>query len=272
MAKKPQDVSATKPPETWEDVREQLAAELPEEAVERSKGAQTGKGYDTTGYGYQYVVNRFNDVVGLDGWTYEFEIIKTDEGQSKSGQVRYMVTVTTKITITFKDKTAVRACAGGHVSNNYADAVKGAITNSFKKTAALFGVGKSAYEGTIDDDNKAPDDGDGIQRPLNRTTPPPPRTTGGTSGSAYPLKGPVSDKQLGMIHSLLAKKGGDAEKIKAHFKIDSMKKLTKEQASKLIEQLMAKPDVAAGEEDVIQTDAPTEEQIDEALGGNDIPV
>ena len=41
----------------------------------------------------------------------------------------------------------------------YADALKGAITNGFKKTAAFWGVGRDAYAGTIDDDNTPlPDD------------------------------------------------------------------------------------------------------------------
>jgi hypothetical protein len=34
------------------------------------------------------------------------------------------------------------------------DAKKGAFTNALKKAAAMFGVGRQAYEGTIDDDNE----------------------------------------------------------------------------------------------------------------------
>jgi hypothetical protein len=46
-----------------------------------------------------------------------------------------------------------RACVGGHRSADYSDAVKGAITNGFKKASAFWGVGADAYRGTIDDDN-----------------------------------------------------------------------------------------------------------------------
>ena len=53
-----------------------------------------------------------------------------------------------KITILGVEKT----CVGGHKSEMYADALKGAITNSFKKTLGFFGIGKKAYEGMLDDD------------------------------------------------------------------------------------------------------------------------
>ncbi len=42
---------------------------------------------------------------------------------------------------------------GGHVASAEADARKGAYTNAFKKAAAFFGVGRQAYEGSLDDDN-----------------------------------------------------------------------------------------------------------------------
>ena len=53
-----------------------------------------------------------------------------------------------------------RSNVGGHKAVNYADALKGAITNAFKKTAAFWGVGRAAYAGTIDDDNKPSPDYD----------------------------------------------------------------------------------------------------------------
>ena len=47
---------------------------------------------------------------------------------------------------------------GGHTSTSEADARKGAFTNGLKKAAALFGCGRQAYEGTLDDDkSRAPE-------------------------------------------------------------------------------------------------------------------
>jgi hypothetical protein len=42
---------------------------------------------------------------------------------------------------------------GGPLASSEADARKGSYTNAFKKAAAFFGVGRMAYEGSLDDDN-----------------------------------------------------------------------------------------------------------------------
>jgi hypothetical protein len=42
---------------------------------------------------------------------------------------------------------------GGPLASSEADARKGSYTNAFKKAAAFFGVGRQAYEGSLDDDN-----------------------------------------------------------------------------------------------------------------------
>jgi len=141
------------PPEPIEiKTLDYLSVPLPKEAIQRTKGADTRKGYDTTGYGYQYAVNRFNDTLG-DKWSFEWNIIKEIKGQYKNGSGFWDITVSVSINITPICSIA-RKCVGGHISKTYADALKGAITNAFKKTAAFWGVGKEAYEGSIDDDNK----------------------------------------------------------------------------------------------------------------------
>jgi len=123
---------------------------LPEEAVERAKKEDTRKGYDTTGYQYQFLVNVLNEVVTPAGWSFEWSTVKEIEGAYKSGQKFYEIAVSTKVDIL----DASRVHAGGHISSSYSDALKGAITNSLKKTLGLFGVGKKAYEGALDDDYK----------------------------------------------------------------------------------------------------------------------
>jgi len=122
--------------------------ELPDEAVERASKEVTRKGYDTTGYQYQFLVNVLNEVVGVANWGFTYNVIKEKEGQWTNGRVFNEVTVETEINILG----VTRKCAGGHKSELHSDALKGAITNALKKTLALFGVGKKAYEGTIDDD------------------------------------------------------------------------------------------------------------------------
>lgn len=134
-------------------IYENLSKKLPNEAIQRSEGSKTGKGYDTTGYGYQFVVNRLNEVVGVEGWNYEYREINKTEGVSRSGTPRIGITAEIKLTIMGTTK----AMIGGHISNNYTDALKGAITNALKKAAGMFGIGKEAYEKTIDEDNLSPD-------------------------------------------------------------------------------------------------------------------
>lgn len=134
-----------------DSVISKLQERLPAEAIQRTKKAETRKGYDTDGYGYQYVVDRFNDVLGLE-WGFDYSVVNHEIGKYKSGAPYHDVTV--ELIIWVKEKNNFRKCAGGHISVTYADALKGAVTNAFKKTAAFWGVGRDAYAGTIDDDNK----------------------------------------------------------------------------------------------------------------------
>jgi len=133
---------------------EKLAAPMPKEAIQKTSAAQTRKGYDTTGFGYQFIVNRFNDVLGL-GWGFNWQLIKETQGKYKSGTPFWELTV--QVNIWVSDPTQPRSCVGGHTAMSFGDAYKGAISNGFKKTAAFWGVGRQAFEGTLDDDAIEPE-------------------------------------------------------------------------------------------------------------------
>jgi len=127
-----------------------LYADLPEKAVQRTKGNKTGRGYDTTGYSYQYVADMLNEVLGFD-WGFEIVVVNAEKGKYKqSGKNKWEITVMLKIIIDGKPS---RPMAGGHVAILHSDALKGAITNALKKAAALYGVGSKAFRDEIDDDN-----------------------------------------------------------------------------------------------------------------------
>ena len=137
------------------NIYEELSKPLPKEGIQRSKTADTRKGYDTTGYGYQYIVNRFNEVLGIGGWNWNFVEMERAEGTYKSGQKFYSITGGATITI-YLEAEKNKVCHtefGGHQSSSITDALKGASTNALKKSAAFFGVGKDAFEGTVDEDN-----------------------------------------------------------------------------------------------------------------------
>ena len=146
---------------------DKLSAPLPIEGIQRTTAGQTKKGYDTTGYGYQYVVNRFNEVFGVGGWDWTSKVIHEEQGKFQSGSPYIELAVAVTIVISRNaqidpsgdlhfDLGAISHTEyGGHRAGNYADAIKGASTNGLKKCAAFFGVGKTAYEGSIDDDNRS---------------------------------------------------------------------------------------------------------------------
>jgi hypothetical protein len=132
----------------------ELYKDIVSEAIQKTEKSKTKKGYDTTGYGYQWCVDRFNDTLGAK-WGFTWELIKEIEGQYKTGTSYFDITV--KLGIWIIDKESIRYCVGGHTGINYSDAFKGAITNAFKKTAAFWGVGAKAFRGEIDDDTILPE-------------------------------------------------------------------------------------------------------------------
>jgi len=133
------------------EVIKKLSENLDQAGIQRTDKNKTHKGYDTTGFGYQYDVDRFNEVLGIE-WGYSWEIIHHEKGAYQSGQACHDITV--RVYIWIIERGNCRDCVGGHTSSTYADALKGAMTNGFKKTAAFWGVGREAYAGEIDDDNK----------------------------------------------------------------------------------------------------------------------
>lgn len=134
-------------------------------AVEYASKEITRKGYDTTGYGYQFIVNRLNDVLPKFGlvWRTQDDTKVIREYPVRGGGIYYeAITHLTILFMTIEGKVIdAKSCKGGHQSRTQADAIKGSFTNALKKTAALFGVGADAYEGTIDEDYRS------IEEPIN---------------------------------------------------------------------------------------------------------
>lgn len=209
--------------EELKEIYRRLAAPFPEEAIERTRADVTRKGYDTTGIKYQYVVNRLNEVLGVGGFRVE-RTFSIKEKQSRSGMP--MVDVTCDVVmqlghweagvfVAFAEATGT----GGHVSASEADAKKGAYTNAFKKTAAFFGVGRQAYEGTLDDDN-VPADGTlpaepertRAAQPVARpnSAPAPVQEERPARGTGNGGAGRVTSAQLAKLHELVDQvRGGD---------------------------------------------------------------
>jgi hypothetical protein len=235
-----------------------LAAPFPEEAVERTSGAATGRGYDTTGIKYQYLADRLNEVLGVGGF-------RTER------------TITIKGTTTAKGRPAFEAIAevrvelgewqdgefvvfaeawgdGGHTAMSEADARKGSFTNAFKKAVAFMGPGRAAYRGTIDDDHVPEDD---LVSPPPSPGPvavPParparvPEVTPVAPSSPAPtvpadsVRNRLSSKQYAALRSLARTTGYDERGFKEHVRMRfgvEPAYLSKGQASILIGELLA---------------------------------
>jgi Rad52/22 family double-strand break repair protein len=148
-----------------------LSAPFPEQCIERTKGEKTKKGYDTTGIAYQWVVNRFNEVLGPG--SFRCHQATTVRAFDRNGRPTFEAICDLTIELGFYERGEWYAWAeawapGGHISNAEADARKGAFTNAFKKAAAFFGVGRQAYEGTLDDDNRPAEESEEPRRETYR--------------------------------------------------------------------------------------------------------
>ena len=155
--------------------------ELPAEAIQRTKGRETRKGYDTDGYGYQYCIDVLNNVAGLGHWRIISEEVFCDEGEYSTGRKAYEVGYDVIIQLGnwtpggFQVLAETPKTPGGHVSALKADARKGALTNAIKKAIAFFGIG-AATAGTDDDNSEAAREPGTVDRPrrllsLNRVPP-----------------------------------------------------------------------------------------------------
>jgi hypothetical protein len=142
------------------DVYKQLSADLPIEGAEKASKTMTRKGYDTTGYGYQYHVNRMNEVL-FGHWRAIHQVTKETESLTSTKKTMYhlvshmVIQIGNWVSVNGENHFEVLMEVdgyGGHSSLELDSAHKGTYTNAFKKVSAMFGVGRKAFEGTLDDD------------------------------------------------------------------------------------------------------------------------
>jgi hypothetical protein len=249
-----------------------LAAPFPPEAIERTEGRLTGRGYDTTGIKYQYVCNRLNEVLGVGGFKTE-RTITTKEITTAKGRPAFEAVCELRLQLGVWDNGTFVAFAesigdGGHTSTSLSDAIKGAYTNGFKKAAGFLGVGRQAYEGSLDDDHvplelpsthmptgapatiRSQSTQSEIQGPASGPTetvtgvtaaPRPASTTSaGEQGPPQTLtaaRNRLTSKQLGAIMAIARARGLESSQLRAEIRAEfgcQPEYLTRDQASKVI--------------------------------------
>ena len=155
--------------------------DIPIEGLQASYAEETRKGYDTVGYGYAWITERLNDVVGPQCWRMVLSEKTSSANPSKNGNIMHEVSMDlllqlgnwksresfgekgifgqeVKFANEFKIERDFEVLAeapgfGWHKALSLTDARKGAMTNGLKKAAALFGIGNSAYKKSIDEEN-----------------------------------------------------------------------------------------------------------------------
>ncbi len=220
-----------------------LAAPFPEHCIQRTEGRLTGRGYDTTGIGYQHISNRLNEVLGVGGWR-AHRTVNVKEITRANGRAAFeaIADITLELGTWESGDFVVFAEAladGGHVASSEADARKGAYTNAFKKAAAFFGVGRQAYEGSLDDDNVP---SDSPAQPEHQPVHNPPAKAVTTPQVTQPPRNRLTSKQLVAVQAIGRKLGLDFAGLRAAAKQRYgvvPEHLTKAQASEFIGSLSA---------------------------------
>ncbi len=240
-------------------IYQQLAAPFPEHAIQRTEGKLTGRGYDTSGIGYQFIANRLNEVLGVGGWrAHRTVVVKEVTRANGRPAFEAIADITLELGSWENGDFMVFAeslADGGHLASSEADARKGAYTNAFKKAAAFFGVGRQAYEGSLDDDNLPGEQAsEGVvisSLPMPRSASPasqPAQLPAAPQVTQPPRAAPASSrnrltaKQLGAIQAIARKLGYDPQGLRAFVKQQfgaQPEFLTRDQASKLISAMSA---------------------------------
>lgn len=100
-----------------------------------------------------FVIERLNEVFGIDGWHAEYEDIESHdyEQQTKDGPViKTMIVKKCHLSVRINDIWHMIEQYGGNDNDDRGDAHKGAATDALTKCASYVGVGLYVYKGELD--------------------------------------------------------------------------------------------------------------------------
>lgn len=125
------------------DIYEKLSADFPKEAYSKDNS----RGFDLTSLKAQYIIERLNQVLGIDGWR-----LTNSKFDANDSGVLYTGTLQL-----YLDGTAIHevdAIGFSPDKKNTGDAYKGARTDALSKAASYIGVGNDMFKGLIDPKTK----------------------------------------------------------------------------------------------------------------------
>ncbi|ABC83318.1 Rad52/Rad22 family DNA repair protein [Anaeromyxobacter dehalogenans] len=233
-------------PETKKKLYQALCAPFPPEAIERTDGSKTGRGYNTSGVKVQWIIDRLNEAVGIGNWRVTRETF-VHAGTTNSGRKVYEAWSDVVLQLgewsgdTFVPFAEARAY-GAHSAVAEGDSRKGAATNGIKRAAAMMGCGAAAYRGELDDDNEFGD------QPVEESSRPPTHPTAQQNANrrVEPLSMPrlpstprnrLTSKQLSALIAISRKLGMDLSQFRQQVRSrygTQIEFITKSQASELI--------------------------------------
>ena len=119
------------------DVRYQdLKKPFPKEAL----STDSSRGFDLTSVKAQYVVERLNEVVGINNWRHQGDYELVEGGVIFKGSL---------IISRGLDGTVRDAVGYAQIKRNIGDAYKGAKTDSLSKCASQFGLANEVFKGNV---------------------------------------------------------------------------------------------------------------------------
>lgn len=132
-----------------------LKGSFPKEALQvytKYTDAETGNDVSLVGFKPAYIIERLNEALGHDGWSYRVleHWVSDKEDKHRTAWVLGELTVfntSDRTILTVKNQF-------GHCNINRAlpigDALKGAATNALEKAASLMDIGHEAYKGLLE--------------------------------------------------------------------------------------------------------------------------
>jgi len=187
-------------PDLYNKIAKEIKSlEADKNAIEVIPKEISKKGYDSTGYRYQYLCNVLNQVIGSWHWTLTPDLIHNYQYEvtDKWGNTKTYFNVCVKTTLrignwipsvdTESQVSSVfeildeKVHYGNNTSPFVGEAIKGCVTNSIKKTFALAGFGERAMTGALarefgdelppDEEFETADFEHPVTKPINKSVP-----------------------------------------------------------------------------------------------------
>ena len=197
-----------------DELTKALREDFPKEALSKD----TSRGFELTSIKAMYVIERLNDCFGIFGWCYDWR-----DMTSRDGEWNCIV----ELRVLMGDDVRTIKQYGGKrvIKNNHADALKSAVTDGLTKCASVLGVGHSVFKGM---QTSMPPD---IEKPPDEK---PSRSDDYPSSSDIATE-PQRKKLYAMSKNIGFEEGEMKDLMRARYKVESSKELTKKQASDFIE-------------------------------------